>query len=205
MASLVIPPMIGAAGMKVTRTPENSRGSAYYKLSSIPGFDARDLGLLPKGVRVDKVAPCTGRMYGASLEIAQTVGILRGDGEYAAERGRLLMYIREFFGHWFEFVGVDPEELLSSGKAYIAFISHVLACGGDVSVFDHPDDFTRSHRLRTVVATENGVFIPHPDDLEDYFEDIDISEDQKAGIQMLVPVGTEVRKGDRLMLLKSRK
>jgi pyrimidine-nucleoside phosphorylase len=105
-----------------------------------------------------------GRAAGNWIEIAEAVGLLRGEIDPMTEDLRSLSLS---LAGWMIYLGDKSdtpesgremaEHLLESGAAYQSFLAIVHAQGGDLDVMDKPADFHKPGMRKDLVAKHSGI------------------------------------------------
>jgi pyrimidine-nucleoside phosphorylase len=152
-----------------------------------------------------------GRAAGNWVEIAEAVGLLRGEIDPMTEDLRSLSLS---LAGWMIYLGGKSdtpesgrelaEHLLENGAAYQSFLAIVHAQGGDVDVLERPAEFHRPGAKRDLVAKHSGVLTDMDcakvgwavQRLGAGREREEEAIDAHAGLHFHVKLGSEIKAGD---------
>ena len=101
-----------------------------------------------------------GKAVGNSLEIAEAIETLRGDGpvDFREHCLQVSAHMLVLGGHVNDLASgrIIAEAVIASGAAFEKFRVLVIAQGGDVSFVDNPDKFPRAKSIEVIKANRSG-------------------------------------------------
>jgi pyrimidine-nucleoside phosphorylase len=183
---------------------EGARALAKHLIST-----ARRLGLSVSALITDMDSPL-GLTVGNSLEVAESVQVLKGGGprdvrELSLELAARMILLAGLAG------GVHAaralaEKTLDEGGALETFVSFVEAQGGSADFVDRPDVLPRASIVEEVRAASSG-YVQGVDALEIGLASVALGAGRRAvgdavdpavGIEIVAPLGAEVATGDSI-------
>ena len=176
---------------------------------------AQQAGLTARAVISNMNEP-TGRMIGNWLEVEETIEVLRGEGpadtrELTIELAGQMLLLADKEQSLRAAKSV-ARKVLASGAAFESFLRYVSACGGRTSVLAKPSAFRKSVPKVIVPAARNGYLVAVETARLGYLATslgagrrrANDRIDPFAGIELMIKLGSYVRKGEPLATLYAR-